>query len=94
MPYCPDNAAGFGQRLGLSVYGAPVLLSHVFPVPGVPPSVLRFDVHDDGRIVPRLAATVAPTTADRHNVAQALLQMHRAPLWSGWRPHDSINTVC
>ena len=79
MPHWPNNAAGFGQRL--SVYGTPVLLSHVFPVPGVPPSVLRFEVHDDGRIVPRLAATAAPTTADVHNVAHALLQMHCAPRW-------------
>lgn len=78
MSNCPNNAAGFGQRLGLSVYGTPVLLSHVFPVPGVPPSVLRFEVRD-GRIVPRLAATVAPTTVDLYNVAHALIQMHRAP---------------
>ena len=76
MHHYQNTAASFAQRL--SVYGAPVLLSHVFPVPGVPPSALRFDVRD-GRIVPRLASTVAPTTADVQNVAEALVQMHRAP---------------
>ena len=76
MPHCRNTAASFSQRL--SVYGTPVLLSHVFPVPGVPPSVLRFDVQD-GRIVPKLAVTVAPTKADVQDVAQALLQMRRAP---------------
>lgn len=70
------TAAQFPQRL--SVYGAPVLLSHVFPVPGVPPSSLRFDVRD-GRIVPQLAVAMAPTTADVHDVAQTLVLMHRQP---------------
>ncbi len=76
MPHCRNAAASLSQRL--SVYGTPVLLSHVFPVPGVPPSVLRFDVQD-GRIVPKLSVTVAPTKADVQDVAQALLLMRRAP---------------